>query len=426
MNAFTTFAILISLAALFGYLNSRFLKLAPTVGLMLLALASSLLLIAAHFAGLSLISPVRQFLSGLEFNQVLLNGLLSYLLFAGALGLSIERLTEVRWQVFLLATVGVLGSTVIVGFAMFGVLQAIGLNLSLGYCLLFGALISPTDPLAVLPIMRRARADRRLEALVTGESLFNDGFAVVVFVVLLMTVTGAHTGSIVPHAPLIFVREAIGGFVFGLAVGWFGYRILKTIDDSPVEIIITLALVGGGYALASALGVSGPLAMVVAGIIIGNQGRARGMSAVTVENLDRFWEMVDIILNAVLFIIIGLEILVFVAEFSWLRLAAGVTAILVVLVARLVSVGVPMVALRPRGSSARRALPLMTWAGLRGAIPVALALSLPTGESRDLVVTITYIVVVFSVLVQGGTVKYLVPRTGSEQPGPASEPPKES
>jgi CPA1 family monovalent cation:H+ antiporter len=412
MNAFTTFAVLISLAALFGYLNSRFLKLAPTVGLMLLALASSLLLIALHFAGLSVISPVRQFLDGLDFNQVLLNGLLSYLLFAGALGLSLERLAEVRWQVFLLATVGVLGSTVIVGFAMFGLLRAIGLDLSLGYCLLFGALISPTDPLAVLPIMRRARADRRLEALITGESLFNDGFAVVVFVVLLMTVTGTHTGSLVPHALLVFVREAIGGFVFGLAVGWLGYRILKTIDDFPVEIIITLALVGGGYALASALGISGPLAMVVAGIIIGNHGRARGMSLVTVENLDRFWEMVDIILNAVLFIIIGLEVLVFVAEFSWLRFA------------RLVSVGVPMLALRPRGSSTRHALPLMTWAGLRGAIPVALALSLPTGGSRDLVVTVTYVVVVFSVLGQGGTVKYLVPRSGNEQPSPAAEPPK--
>ncbi len=355
MSAFTTFAVLISLAALFGYLNSRFLKLAPTVGLMLLALASSLLLIALHFAGLSGISLVRQFLNGLDFNRVLLNGLLSYLLFAGALGLSLDRLAEVRWQVFLLATVGVLGSTVIVGFAMFGVLQAFGLDLSLGYCLLFGALISPTDPLAVVPIMRRARADRRLEALITGESLFNDGFAVVVFVVLLMTVTGTRTGSLVPQALLLFVREAIGGFVFGLAVGWFGYRILKTIDDFPVEIIITLALVGGGYAIASALGISGPLAMVVAGIIIGNQGRARGMSRVTVENLDRFWEMVDIILNAVLFIIIGFEVLVFIADVSWLRLAAGVAAILVVLFARFVSVGVPMVALKPRGSNARRA-----------------------------------------------------------------------
>ena len=335
-------------------------------------------------------------------------------------------MTAVRWQVFVLATIGVLGSTLIVGFAMFGLLRAIGVSLSLGYCLLFGALISPTDPLAVLPIMRRARADRNLEALITGESLFNDGFAVVVFVVLLMTVTGTHTGSIVPHALLLFVREAIGGFLFGLALGWFGYRILKTIDDFPVEIIITVALVSAGYAIALALGISGPLAMVVAGIIIGNQGRARGMSPVTVENLDRFWEMVDVILNAVLFIIIGLEILVFVDEFSWSRLAAGVAAIPIVLFARFASVGVPMVALKPRGSSARHALPLMTWAGLRGAIPVALALSLPMGEARNLIVAITYIVVVFSILVQGGTVKYLVPRNRSEQPGPAAQAPKES
>jgi monovalent cation:H+ antiporter, CPA1 family len=426
MNAFTTFAVLISLAALFGYLNSRFLKLAPTVGLMLLALASSLFLIALHFVGFSVISPVRQFLNGLEFNQVLLNGLLSYLLFAGALGLCLECLTAVRWQVFLLATIGVLGSTLIVGFALFGLLRAIGVGLSLGYCLLFGALISPTDPLAVLPIMRRARADRNLEALITGESLFNDGFAVVVFVVLLMTVTGTQSGSLVPHALLLFVREAMGGFAFGLALGWFGYRILKTIDDFPVEIIITLALVSAGYAIALALGISGPLAMVVAGIIIGNQGRARGMSPVTVENLDRFWEMVDVILNAVLFIIIGLEVLVVGGEFSWSRLAAGVAAIPIVLFARFASVSVPMVALKPRGSRARHALPLMTWAGLRGAIPVALALSLPMGEARNLIVAITYVVVVFSILIQGGTVKYLVPHNKNGQSGSAAQVSKES
>ena len=425
MNAFATFAVLISLAALFGYMNSRFLKLAPTVGLMLLALISALLLIALHFAGLSVISPVREFLNGLDFNQVLMNGLLSYLLFAGALGICFESLTAVRWQVFLLATVGVLGSTAIVGFALFGLVHIIGLSLPLSYCLLFGALISPTDPLAVVPIMRQARADRKLETLISGESLFNDGFAVVVFTVLLMTVTGTHTGSLVSHALLLFVREAIGGFVFGLAIGWFGYRVLKTIDDFPVEIMITLALVGAGYELALVLGVSGPLAMVVAGVIIGNQGRARGMSAVTVENLDRFWEMVDIILNAVLFIIIGLVVLVFVGDFSWSRLATGVAAIPIVLFARFASVSAPMLALKPRGLSTRRALPLMTWAGLRGGIPVALALSLPIGEDRNFVVAITYVVVVFSVLVQGGTVKYLVPRTKGKRHDPAPEAPKE-
>jgi CPA1 family monovalent cation:H+ antiporter len=308
----------------------------------------------------------------------------------------------------------VLGSTVIVGFAMFGLVSALGLSLPLGYCLLFGALISPTDPLAVVPIMRGARANKNLEALITGESLFNDGFAVVVFVVLLTTVTGTFTGSIVPHALRIFAQQAIGGFVFGLALGWIGYRILKTIDDFAVEIIITLAIVSAGYASALALGISGPLAMVVAGIVIGNHGRARGMSPLTIENLDKFWRMVDIILNAVLFVLIGLEVLLFIDQFSWLRLIAGIAAIPIVLVARFLSVGAPMLALKPRGSQTRNALPLITWAGLRGAIPVALALSLPLGENRNLIVAITYIVVVFSVLVQGTTVKYLV---GHTRPG---------
>ncbi len=420
MNVFTMIAVLVSLAAIFGYVNSRFLKLAPTIGLMLLALIVSLLLIALHLAGLPVINPARQFLGDVDLNQVLLNGLLGYLLFAGALNLSLESLTEVRWQVFSLATIGVLGSTVIVGFAMFGLVSAIGLGLPLGYCLLFGALISPTDPLAVLPIMRRARASKNLEVLITGESLFNDGFAVVVFVVLLTTVTGDHTGSLPLHAFTLFLREAIGGFVFGLGLGWIGYMILKTIDDFPVEIIITLALVSAGYAGALALGISGPLAMVVAGILIGNQGRARGMSATTVENLDRFWEMVDITLNAVLFVIIGLEVLLFVDQFSWLGLVAGIAAIPIVLFARFVSVGAPMLALRPRGSRARRALPLITWAGIRGAIPVALALSLPVGQNRNLVITITYVVVVFSVLVQGTTVKYLVRHKKAEPSDPAA------
>lgn len=424
MNVFTTVAVLIFLAALFGYLNSRFLKLVPTVGLMLLAFVFSLLLIAAHFAGLSVIAQAQRFLGGIDFNRVLLSGLLSYLLFAGALDLCLECLSEVRWEVLSLSTLGVLGSTVIVGFAMFGLLGVIGLNLPLGYCLLLGALISPTDPLAVLPIMRTVRADRNLETLIVGESLFNDGFAVVVFVVLLMTVTGSHTGSLALHALLLFMREALGGFAFGLALGWIGYRILKTIDDYAIEIIITLALVSAGYAIALALGISGPLAMVVAGIVIGNQGRARGMSPLTVENLDRFWHMVEVILNAVLFVLIGLEVLLYVDQFSWLRLVAGVAAIPIVLLARFASVGVPMVALKPRGAGAWHALPLVTWAGLRGAIPVALALSLPPGENRNIVIAITYVIVVFSVLVQGTTVKYLVGHKTRKQQIPASARPQ--
>jgi monovalent cation:H+ antiporter, CPA1 family len=423
LDAFTTVAVLIFLAAFFGYLNARFLRLPPTIGLMALALAFSLLLNGLHLAGLPVIRPAQRLLGGIDFDQLLFNGLLGYLLFAGALTISLERLAEVRWQVLSLATLGVIGSTIIVGFALFGVLQALGVSLPLSYCLLFGALISPTDPIAVLPIMRRARAPKSLEVLLSGEALFNDGFGVVAFVVVLSLATGVHSGPVAFDGFILFLREAAGGLAFGLALGWLTYRILKTIDDYPVEIIITLALVATGYPAAQALGISGPLAMVVAGIVVGNLGRARGMSARTARNLDRFWEMVDVILNAILFVLIGLEVLVFVEQFSPVRLLAGLIAIPIVLLARLMSVGAPVLLLRPTGVPARRAIPLLTWAGLRGAIPVALALSLPAGEYRELIITMTYLVVVFSILVQGTTVRYLAvgaPRA-KERTGKAAE-----
>ena len=375
---------------------------------MLIALVVSLLTIGLHLAGLPVIDPARRLLSGIDFNRLLFGGIISYLLFAGSLDVSLEHLTRMRWQVLSLATVGVLGSTVIIGYLLYWILRGLGLELPLVYCLLFGALISPTDPMAVLPIMRKAKAAKDVEILVSGESLFNDGFAVVVFVVLLDLAAGTHSGPVAVEALVLFLREALGGLVFGLVLGWLGYRVLKTIDDYPVEILITLALVSAGYASAQAAGVSGPLAMVVAGIVVGNQGRKRSMSAKTIENLDRFWEMVDIIFNAVLFVLIGLEVLLLVDQFSWARLIAGFVVIPIVLFARLVSVGAPMTVFRPVRPTSGRTIAFVTWAGLRGAIPIALALSLPQGESRDVIVTITYVVVVFSILVQGTTIKYLV------------------
>jgi monovalent cation:H+ antiporter, CPA1 family len=410
LNPFAVVAVLFFLVALFSYLNARFLRLPPTVGLMLLALAISLILIGLRFAGVPVARPVQRLLSGIDFRRVLFDGLLGYLLFAGSLQLCLECLAEVRWQIFSLATIGVIGSTLIVGFSTYWLLPLLGVALPLSYCLLFGALISPTDPVAVLPIMRKAGALKKLEVIVSGESLFNDGFGLVVFVVLLSFVTKTHTGSIALHGLVLFLREAVGGLAFGLALGWVGYRILKTIDDYPVEIIITLALVAVGYTGAQALGISGPLAMVVAGIVVGNVGRQRGMSAKSVENLDRFWEMVDIILNGIIFVLIGLEVLVFAGRFSDVRLAAALLAIPVVLIARFISVGVPMSILKPAGISARRAIPLITWGGLRGAIPVALALSLPESPERDVIMVMTYVAVVFSILVQGTTVQYLADR----------------
>jgi len=389
--------------------NSRFLKLAPAIGLMLQAFVVSLILIGLDLGGVPGVDPARSLVAGIDFNEVLFGGLLSFLLFAGALQICLACLVAVRTHVLVLATVGVIVSTLIVGFASYYLLAAAGLGVPLGYCLLFGALISPTDPIAVLPVIRRAKAPSNLQALVEGEALFNDGVAVVIFAVLLALVTGGGGSLPLPaEAAVLFLREALGGLAFGLALGYLGYRVVKTIDDYPVEILITLALVAGGYAAAQALGISGPLAMVAAGIVIGNHGRARGMSTRTSENLDRFWEMVDIILNAVLFVLIGLEAVALVTDFSLVSLWVALAAIPIVLVARLLSVGVPLAVFSSVPGVGLRSAPFLTWVGLRGAIPIALVLSLPEGQNRDILVTMTYVVVVFSILVQGTTVKYFV------------------
>jgi CPA1 family monovalent cation:H+ antiporter len=414
VSAFNIISVLIFLSALFGYFNTRFLKLAPTVGLMLQALILSFILIGLSYLGVPGIDSAQSVVSGIDFNQIIFNGVLSFLLFAGALQVCLSCLTAVRAQVFTLATIGVIGSTVIVGFSVYGLFRLVGLDIPLTYCLLFGALISPTDPIAVLPIMRQAKVPSNLEAVISGESLFNDGFGVVVFIILLQLVTGENTLPIPAEAAVLFAEEAIGGFIFGLVLGYLGYWVVRTIDDYPVEILITLALVTAGYAIAQTLGISGPLAMVVAGIVIGNHGRSRGMSERTTENLDRFWEMVEIILNAGLFVLIGLEAVAFATDFSLARLLSGFAVIPIVLLARFISVGIPMAALRPVPDVSWRSTPLITWAGLRGAIPVALVLSLPAGPNRSVLAVTTYIVVVFSVLVQGTTIKFFVRRRQTE------------
>jgi CPA1 family monovalent cation:H+ antiporter len=406
MNAYDIIIILIFLSALFAYVNSKLLRLPPTIGLMSQAFVASLILIGLNLAGVPGIESARTLLGGIDFNRVLFNGLLSFLLFAGALKIGLGWLRAVKTQVLALATLGVLGSTVIVGFLTYALSSAFGLGVPLGYCLLFGALISPTDPIAVLPIIRRAKVTRNLETLIAGESLFNDGFAVVIFAVLLRVTVDEESGSIPLQAAILFGREAVGGLVFGLVLGYLGYRVIRTIDDYPVEILITLALVAGGYAVAETLGISGPLATVVAGIIIGNRGRAKAMSARTSENLDRFWEMVDTILNAALFVLIGLEAVIFASQFSAVRLVVALLTIPIVLLARLLSTGLPILAFKPVPGTGLSSLPLVTWAGLRGAIPIALVLSLPIGPNRDMLATMTYVVVVFSVLVQGLTVTY--------------------
>jgi CPA1 family monovalent cation:H+ antiporter len=346
--------------------------------------------------------PVIQ---SINFNKTLMVGMLSFLLFAGALQVDIGELLRQKWEVIVYATVGVFISTALVGALSYCILGWLGIKMQLIYCLLFGALISPTDPIAVIGMLRNAAAPKSLEVQIAGESLFNDGIGVVLFAVLLEMATGHHT-TYIPDAISLFATETIGGAIFGLGIGWIAYRILKSIDNYQIEILVTLSLVTGGYALASAINISGPIAIVVAGLLIGNHGRKLAMSEVTRNNLDMFWELIDVILNSVLFVLMGLELLVL--QLSLTHVLAAVAAIFIVLLSRFVSIGTPMRLLAFRKKFSLSTLIIMTWGGLRGGIAVALALSLPVGYERNIIIAITYGVVVFSVLVQGLTFKSLI------------------
>lgn len=410
MSLLNVSALLITLAALFSFINYRWLKLPISIGLMLISLVLSLGLLLLGKLGFEEAAEfARHTLQGIDFNVTLLHGMLSFLLFAGALHVNLQNLAKIKWVVLILATLGVVTSTFIVGVLSYYLLHWLGLEIPFIYCLLFGALISPTDPIAVMAILSSLGAPKLLEAKIAGESLFNDGVGVVVFIVLLELVAG-HGGNTldVQHVLLLFAEEALGGIAFGLAIGWVAFRMLRVVDNYQVEILITLALVMGGYALATAIHTSGPIAIVVAGLVIGNHGRALAMSETTREHLDTFWELVDEILNAVLFVLIGLEVLILTYQSGYLL--AGLLAIPVVLFARTVSVGVPMRLLKLRQEFAHGSTRILIWGGLRGGISVALALSLPQGDFREVILIMTYVVVVFSILVQGLTVGPLVRR----------------
>jgi len=405
ISLFDILAVLITLSALFSYINHRFIRLPTTIGLMLIALLMSLGIVALDTLGLGLADRIKPLMDNIDFNTTLMQGMLSFLLFAGALHVNINDLAKNKWIIGLLATTGVCLSTVIIAYISHWVLTKIGIDLPFIYCLLFGALISPTDPIAVLGILKTAGASKSLETKIGGESLFNDGVGVVVFIVLLGIASGDADISASSIAQL-FAQEAIGGIVFGLIIGAIAYALLKSIDNYQVEILITLAVVCGGYSLAHTLHLSGPIAVVVAGLLIGNHGRLLAMSDKTREHLDMFWELVDEVLNAVLFVMIGLEVLVL--TFNMHYLAAGLFLIPVVLVARFISVGIPVTILRLRRKFSNDAVKIMTWGGLRGGISVALALSLPAGQERDFILVATYVIVVFSITVQGLTIGRLI------------------
>lgn len=410
MTVFEIFAILLTLTATFGYINERWLKLPTPIGVTLIALLSSLAFVLFGTEGIK--TQASDFLLSLNFDELVLQAMLSVLLFAGALHVNLEDLNKQKWPVLVLATVGIVFSTFAVGTLTYGLLNVLGLHVPYIYALLFGALISPTDPIAVLAILRRVGVPKDVETLITGESLFNDGVGVVIFSVLLSIAAGAH-GAHGGHAeelniPLLFVQEALGGAAFGLVIGLLAYYMLNRINNYTIEILITLAMVVGGYALAMHWHTSGPLAMVVAGLLIGNKGRIFAMSEQTRAHLDTFWELLDEILNAILFVLIGLEMLVI--SFTGMRLLAGLLLIPIVIGLRFISVGLPIGLFRLRRNFRPYTVRMMTWGGLRGGISIALALSLPAGEQRDLILLITYVVVVFSIVVQGLTVSQVAAR----------------
>lgn len=403
MNPFDTAAALVVLAAVLGYLNHRFAGLPHTIGLTIMGAVASLAVVGADavFPGAGLGDSVRAFLAGVDFPRALMEGMLSFLLFAGALHVDLGNLLKGKWAVSVMATVGVVISTLVVGAGFKAVTALFGADVPFLWCFVLGALISPTDPVAVMGILKSARVPATLEAKVAGESLFNDGVGVVVFSILLAAAMGAEEFSLT-RAGELFLIEAVGGAVFGLALGWVAYRAMKSIDEHNLEVLITLALVMGGYALAHRLHVSGPVAMAVAGLLIGNHGVRFAMSEQTREHVTRFWSLIDEILNSVLFLLIGLEVVAIATDVG--HLLVGVVSIGLVLAARAASVGLPMLLMSRFSPFTKGAFPILVWGGLRGGISIALALSLPEGPIKETILTATYVVVVFSVIVQGATV----------------------
>ena len=407
VKLFDILAILVTFSALFSYLNHRFLRFPRSIGLMLIAIVLSLLVTILGWLGFGIDEATTSLVASIDFNRALMGGMLSFLLFAGALHVNVGELAANKWTIGLLASAGLLASTLLVGTLSWLILPAVGFPLPFLYCLLFGALISPTDPVAVLSILQSSGIPRSLQAKISGESLFNDGVGVVVFSVLLEIASQDSPVGIEDVVGLM-AREALGGVLLGLATGYLAYRMMKSIDSYQVEVLITLALVTGGYSLAMKLHTSGPICVVVAGLMIGNQGRRLAMSQSSREHLDDFWELVDEILNGVLFILIGLEVLIL--SFTVRHLFLALLIIPVVIGSRFVTVGLPVTFMRLFRDFSPGAVRIITWGGLRGGISVALALSLPAGPERELILPLTYCVVVFSVVVQGLSMGWLVRR----------------
>lgn len=402
MDIFTIVAVLTVLSALFAYINTRFLKLPFTIGLMIIAMCFTLVIIILGYFEHWILEEAKLLIDSIDFKTVLLEVMLSFLLFAGALHTKLDELNKQKWPIITFATVGVLISTFIVGGLMFLITGAIGHDIDFIYCLLFGALISPTDPIAVLGILKDANAPKKLETKIAGESLFNDGVGVVIFLVIFAIAEKGIASVEVGEVGFLFFEEVFGGIGLGLLLGYFGFLAMKTIDHYETEVLITLALVMGIYTIAHYIHFSGPLAVVVSGIFIGNKSPDMAWSPQVKGYVDKFWELIDVFLNAILFVLIGFELLIITINGEYMLL--GLIAIPLTLLARYLALVGPTKFFAKRLDFIPKTDLILTWGGIRGGISIALALSLTPEMERELFLTVTYVIVVFSILVQGMTI----------------------
>ncbi len=390
------------LAAIFGYINFRFIKLPGTIGIMLLSLIASLVVIGIGIIHPAFFDETKQVISTIDFHTALMKVMLSFLLFAGAIHIDAKKLKSESASIITFSTIGVVISTFVTGSLLYGTTQLFGLSINYIYCLLFGALISPTDPIAVLGILKKAKISSSLETKISGESLFNDGVGVVIFATIYEIAQVGFSNTSGWQIAWLFIKEAGGGLLFGWILGYLGYWALRSIDNYIVETMITLAIVMGGYLLADKMHISGPLAMVMAGIITGNKSMDNVVSETTRDYIVKFWEMIDEVMNAILFLLIGFVMLII--PFNMTLLLLGCIAIVIVLLARFLAVLIPITFLKYKNTFEKNTIPILTWGGLRGGISVALALSVPKYMYGEVFVSITYIVVLFSIIVQGLTI----------------------
>ncbi len=403
MELYYSFSVLIVLASLFAYINHRFIKLPSAIGIMLMAIIASMII---RFAGSTLFPEttvkIFKLISELDFTELLMGAMLNFLLFAGAVHVRFADLKKQRLPVLTFSTISVILSTFVIGGLVYYVAPLFKVDLPYIYCLLFGALISPTDPIAIMGILKKARVTKSLETKITGESLFNDGVAVVLFAVILQI---AHTDA--AHISLtsiswLLAKEAIGGLFLGILLGIIASRMMRGIDDYIVSVLITLSVVMGGYLLAHAFHISGPLTMVAAGLLMGNYGRRVMMSSVTVDYLTKFWELIDEILNAILFLFIGFELLLIPDFRTYWHIS--VVAIFIVLFARFISIWIPSLLVPFNPKLSRGSITMLVWGALRGGVSIALVISIPAADHKAVLLEMTYFVVVFSIIVQGLTV----------------------